>query len=242
MDRRVAQDRDVAAPPRTSRAGARTRCARRSRRAAAGSAARRRRSRSARTIIPAHVPKTGAPRPARSRIGSWRPQRSMSWRIVVLSPPGRMSPLTPGQVGRLAHADTLHADRVERVEVLAERPLEGEDTDPHGRGRPGWTSWPPTSRGRRVAPGRGSPRGRCRASGLRDPWLDLGDHLRVVEVGRRLDDGVGHPGRVLALEDARADEDALGAELHHERRVGGCADPAGDEVDDRQPCRWPRRP
>src|SRR5207344_3161980 len=36
----------------------------------------------------------GAPRSARSMIGSWRPQRSMSWRIVVLSPPGRISPLT----------------------------------------------------------------------------------------------------------------------------------------------------
>ena len=40
--------------------------------------------------------------------------------------------------------------------------------------------------------------------------------------------------RVLALEDARADEDALGAELHHQRRVGRGGDPAGDEVHDRQ--------
>ena len=32
------------------------------------------------------------------------------------------------------------------------------------------------------------------------------------------DDGVGHCGRVLALEDARSDEHALGAQLHHERR------------------------
>ena len=66
------------------------------------------------------------------------------------------------------------------------------------------------------------------------PLRDLGDHLRVVEVRRRLDDGVRHPRRVLALEDARADEHALGAELHHQRGVGRGADAAGDEVDDRQ--------
>ena len=57
----------------------------------------------------------------------------------------------------------------------------------------------------------------------------------VVEVGRRLDDRVRHPGRILALEDPRADEDALRAELHDERRVGRGRDAAGDEVDDRQP-------
>jgi hypothetical protein len=47
-----------------------------------------------RTIIPAHVPKSGAPVSARSRIGRPRPQRSIRWRIVVLSPPGRISPET----------------------------------------------------------------------------------------------------------------------------------------------------
>ena len=46
----------------------------------------------ARTIIPAHVPKIGAPPAASSRIGWRMPQRSISLRIVVLSPPGRMSP------------------------------------------------------------------------------------------------------------------------------------------------------
>ena len=44
-------------------------------------------------------------------------------------------------------------------------------------------------------------------------------------------------GRVRRLEDARADEDALGAELHHQRGVGRRGEPAGGEVDDRQPAR-----
>ena len=35
--------------------------------------------------------------------------------------------------------------------------------------------------------------------------------------------------RVLALEDPRADEVALGAELHHQRRVGGGRDAPGAE-------------
>src|SRR3990172_5231772 len=63
---------------------------------------------------------------------------------------------------------------------------------------------------------------------------DLGDDLRIVEVGGRLHDRIGHTGRVLALEDARADEDTLGPELHHERRVRRRGDAAGDEVDHRQ--------
>jgi len=37
----------------------------------------------------------GAPPSARSRIGWRRPQRSIRRRIVVLSPPGRVSPLSP---------------------------------------------------------------------------------------------------------------------------------------------------
>jgi hypothetical protein len=47
-----------------------------------------------RTIIPAQVPKIGAPLAARSRMGPRRSQRSMSLRIVVDSPPGMMRPAT----------------------------------------------------------------------------------------------------------------------------------------------------
>src|SRR4051794_21804393 len=46
----------------------------------------------------------------------------------------------------------------------------------------------------------------------------LGDALGVGEVRGGLDDRAGARRRVLALEDPRADEDGLGAELHDQRR------------------------
>ena len=55
----------------------------------------------------------------------------------------------------------------------------------------------------------------------------------VVERGG-LHDGGGAQRRVAGLEDARADEHALGAELHHHRGVGGGGDAAGGEQHDRQ--------
>ena len=39
---------------------------------------------------------------------------------------------------------------------------------------------------------------------------------------------------VTALEDAGSDEDAFGAELHHQRGVGRRCNATGGEVDDRQ--------
>ena len=63
---------------------------------------------------------------------------------------------------------------------------------------------------------------------------DLGDHVGVVVERGRLDDRGGALGRVARLEDARADEHALGAELHHHRRVGRGGDAAGGEQHDRQ--------
>src|SRR6476661_6550196 len=53
---------------------------------------------------------------------------------------------------------------------------------------------------------------------------DAGEDLRVTEVRRRLDDRLCPQLRVARLEDARADEHAVGAELHAERRVGGGRD------------------
>src|SRR4029077_13572312 len=62
---------------------------------------------------------------------------------------------------------------------------------------------------------------------------DAGKDLRVVEVRRRLDNRLRAALGVARLEDARADEDAGGAELHAERRVGGGRDSAGGERRDR---------
>ena len=67
------------------------------------------------------------------------------------------------------------------------------------------------------------------------PRDDLGDHV----AGRRrtwsaLTIASARCGRVAGLEDAGADEHALGAELHHHRRVGRGGDAAGGEQHDRQ--------
>src|SRR6266540_1242656 len=65
------------------------------------------------------------------------------------------------------------------------------------------------------------------AGGLRDP-------LRLVVVGRRLDDRGRAPVGVLGLEDPRANEHALGAELHHQRGVRRRGEAPGGEVHDGQ--------
>ena len=70
--------------------------------------------------------------------------------------------------------------------------------------------------------------------GLAEAAGDLGDHVGVVVEGGGLDDRLGALRRVAGLEDARADEDALGAELHHHRGVGRGGDAAGGEQHDRQ--------
>src|SRR4028119_629816 len=62
-----------------------------------------------------------------------------------------------------------------------------------------------------------------------------GHGLRVLEVRRRLNDGPRPEGRVAALEDAAPDKDAVGPELHHERRVRRRGDAARGEKHDRQP-------
>ena len=85
---------------------------------------------------------------------------------------------------------------------------------------------------------------------------DLGDDRRLLIMRDGLNDGLGPGGGVARLEDAGADEDAVGAQLHHQRGVSGCGDAAGGEVDDGQLARscdfddqlerraerpWPRR-
>ena len=192
-------------------------------------------------IIPAQVPKSGAPAAARSRIGWRRPQRSMRRRIVVLSPPGRTRPsMSSRSAGRRTSTASTPIG-AQRRDVLGEGALDCQDTDLHGAGS--------RARRRRAYQPRTASRSSSGMASIAMPAHrraealgDLGDDLRVVEVGRRLDDGVGHPRRVLALEDAGADEHALGAQLHHQRRVGRGADAAGDEVHDRQPAVSRRRP
>ena len=62
----------------------------------------------------------------------------------------------------------------------------------------------------------------------------LGQHIGVVVEGGGLDDRRGALRRIAGLEDSRADEHALGAELHHHRGVGRGGDAARGEQRDGQ--------
>ena len=66
------------------------------------------------------------------------------------------------------------------------------------------------------------------------PRLHLRDHVGVVVHRRGLHDRARPRGRVAGLEDAAADEHAVGAELHHHRGVGRGRDAAGGEQHDGQ--------
>ncbi len=146
--------------------------------------------------MPAHVPKIGAPAWARSRIGWRRPQRSMSLRIVVLSPPGRMRPATSSRsAGRRTSTGvaptwrsiaTCSANapwtartpmRIPSIRMAREARLPAADRQPL-RLRDGFQG--------------------DAAHRLPEALGDLGDDLGIVEVRRRLDDGVGGAGRILA--------------------------------------------
>ncbi|CAM0904951.1 unnamed protein product [Alopecurus aequalis] len=70
--------------------------------------------------------------------------------------------------------------------------------------------------------------------GLTQVAAHLGEHIGVAVMGDGLHDGAGAARGVAALEDARADEDTVAAELHHEGRVCGRGNPAGGELDDGQ--------
>lgn len=67
--------------------------------------------------------------------------------------------------------------------------------------------------------------------GLAQTLAHLSQDLGVLEVSHSLDNGLGALLGITGLEDARADEDTVAAQLHHERRVGGRGNTTGGEVD-----------
>src|SRR5690348_16121715 len=71
---------------------------------------------------------------------------------------------------------------------------------------------------------------------------DLGQDRRVLEVRRRLDDGLRHARRVVRLEDAGADEDAIAAEPHDQRRIRWGRHATRAEEHDRQPPQFAHLP
>src|SRR6266536_73550 len=184
------------------------------------------------TIMPAQVASAGRPASRAARTGAQRPIRSMRMVMVVLSPPGITSASRPsrsaGRRTRRVRAPTLSSART------------------CSRNAP-WSAITPT-RGVTAAvistplpaPGGeqlllGDAGDLDPAHGLAEPGRHLGQHVRLVVVGGGGHDRLRHLERVLGLEDPGAHEVAVAAELHHECGIGRGRDPAGREVDHRQP-------
>ena len=171
---------------------------------------------------PAQVPNAGMPSSQRGRERLAQPAASRAaCPIVVDSPPGMIRPSTPSRSAGVAHLDRLVAQPADRGAVLPEGALEREHADRrHATSRACGRSCSARRAPPSCGPTIGSPR----------PRETSRDRLRVAEVGRRLDDRAGARRRVARLEDAGADEHAVGAELHHHRGVGRGGDAAGGEA------------
>src|SRR3954468_7826009 len=174
-------------------------------------------------IIPAQVPSTGVPDCTSRLSGSASCSRSMPSVIVVDSPPGMTSPSRPS---RSAGVRTRFA-----VAPSASSILECASKSPWMARTPTTTGLPAAALEQTVLAERADldagHRGAEAATGVREP-------LGIVVVGGGLDDRGACALGILGLEDAGADEDALRAELHHQRGVGRGGDPAGGEVDNGQ--------
>ncbi len=150
---------------------------------------------------------------------------------------GDHEPVEVGQLGRALRTSTgAGAERAQHPRVGREVALRREDADPEaglaGHYQPRcWSSAPSAASWAMSSPRIGSP-SPAEAAATRSgssKWVVASTIARA----RR--------SRVLALEDPRADEVPLGAELHHQRRVGRRRDAAGAEQRHRQPPA-PRRP
>ena len=149
---------------------------------------------------------------------------------------GEDQPVEPIEV---TGAPDLHGDRAEapqRIAVGLEAALDCEHADPRpaAAGSPAG-AWPrryqprcwsrlPSSRSLTSRPGIASP---SDSEASRD-------RARILVVRGGVDDRPGPRGWVRGLEDPRADEHALGPELHHQRGVRRRGEAAGGEVDHRQ--------
>src|SRR5947207_251657 len=178
-------------------------------------------------IAPAHVPHTGMPSATRSLSLSMIPYWLASFPIVVLSPPGMINASISSSCSGLRTSTPSTPSRSSVARCSAKSP------------------WRPRTPARAVS-GRGLPTADCKsfwgrdrveretAHRLSESTGYFGDELGVAEMGGRFDDGLRAARRICGFEDSGADEVAFGAELHHQRGVGGRRDAPGAEQDDRE--------
>src|SRR3989442_1544821 len=161
------------------------------------------------TMRPAQVPKMGLPAAWNFSIAGTNSHSPMSLSSVVDSPPGMMSPATSSSASGLrTRTPSIDSPRLRLRLALPSPGLEQVLLGELRRLDPD----------HRVA----------------ELLAHAREHIRVLVVGRRLDDRLGAPGRVARLEDPGADEDGFRPELHHERGVRRRRDPARREVADRE--------
>src|SRR5690606_27160678 len=202
-----------------------------------------------RRIMPAQVPRAGRPSARRRASGSVSPARSSCIAIVVDSPPGTTSASTSARSSGVRTSRASAPRLASALACAANAPCRartptftwGPRCDAHGSVDPIRAARPAP---RQAGARRGSPaavgEGLLEAADLEaghrpaEPTGHLGDDRRVLVVGGGLHDRLGPAGRIVRLEDPRADEDGLGAELHHERSVGGGGDATGAEQRDGQ--------
>src|SRR5215217_6545116 len=152
---------------------------------------------------------------------SSNPEETIILPIVVDSPPGTMIPATPSR-SSTALTSTGSTPRPRRISACSlKSPCSATFVSPlpaTGREPLSFREIPhlPADHRHPEAPAR------------------LGHGPGVLVVGGRLHDGPCTNGRVPALEDAAADEHAVGAKLHHERGVGRGGYAAGRKQHDRQ--------
>src|SRR6266576_5656433 len=183
------------------------------------------------TIMPAQVARVARPPRIASRRGSSRPTRSMSIVIVVLSPPGSTIPSRP------ARSSCVRTSRVRAPVASSARTCSAKApciarTPMRGCLLPREAELPASGSEQLVLR---DGRDLEAVHRFAKPRRDLGQHLWLVVIGRSRDDRLGTLQGVLGLEDARPDEHAINAQLHHQRRVRRSRDPTGGKVDHRQP-------
>src|SRR4051794_23875628 len=187
--------------------------------------------------MPAQLPRTGPPDVWNEVIASSRPSRSMPIEMVVDSPPGMTSPSRPfssaGVRTSLASAPSSASMRrwASKSPCRARTPIFSGAIGREAEEEAPWSGTAALKQATVLSQGLDF-EARHRVPELH---RSLRDSLRILEVGRGFNDRASARCRVLALEDARADEVALGAQLHHQRRIRRSGDAPGAEEGNRQP-------
>src|SRR3984893_7741500 len=192
--------------------------------------ARPSRTSSASRMTPAQVARAGRPPPSSRARSCLSPNLRRSLSMVVLSPPGRTMPSRPASSSALRTGNASAPRRVSawmcsrKAPWRARTPILGALTSASRRGKL------PTARGEQLLLEDGADLQALH--GRAQSLADLEDLLRLVEKGGGGDDRPGHLEWLFRLENARADEVAVAAELHHQRGVSRRGDTARGEDDD----------